>query len=141
MDKTEIFIVVAGEPKPKGSVSGFPIQRRGGGTGVNIVHSSKSKHWESLVRDQLADKGTVAGAVAVEIHFMLPKPISTKRLFPEVFPDLDKLVRATLDALQRGAIADDKQVCDINTTKRYSPDGFVGAYITIRRLDPEDYVL
>ncbi len=132
-DGDQLHIRVEGLPKPKGSVSAFPINRKGGGTGVTVVHSKASKHWETLVRDACYSRGTIAGPVEVEILFHLPKP-NVKRLFPEVYPDIDKLARATLDALQHGVIDDDKRVCDLIVRKRYAGGTFIGADITIRQL-------
>ena len=141
MDLTELRIVVNGVPKPKGSVSAFPIQRKSGKVGTVVVHSAASKHWETLVRDQLPEDTRIAGPVEVVIHFFLPKPKTVDREFPEVYPDIDKLVRATLDALQNGVLDDDKRVCDLDVKKRYEVAGFIGARIWIRQLRSDEVEL
>lgn len=73
-------------------------------------------------------------AVEVEVTFYLPKP-STTRTRPTVPPDLDKLVRSTLDALvDGGALADDSLVTDLIARKRYeSAWDKRGARIILRR--------
>ncbi len=138
MEVTNISLTVAGIPKPKGSVSAFPIQKKSGKIGTVVVHSQASKHWETLVRDQLPEDITIPGPVAVTIQFFLPRPTTVSRDFPEVYPDIDKLVRATLDAIQKGVIDDDKRVCDLDVKKRYAVKGFVGARIKIRQLTSDE---
>lgn len=127
-------VVVFGIPAPKGSVSAFPVKRKSGKIGTVVVHSSKSKQWESLVRDAIGTEYPVFNtAVAVRISFSLPRPLSVKREYPEVYPDLDKLARATLDALNKGVLSDDSKVVDLLCYKRYQerPGAFVGAHIWI----------
>ena len=116
-------ITVEGEPKSKGSVSAFPIKRKDGTTGVVVVHSRKSKDWEFLIRVALEGCEFVAGPVAVEMIFYLLRPASVKREFPSVKPDIDKLVRAVLDALRELAIEDDARVVDLVARKRYVAPG------------------
>ncbi len=141
MNIAELYITVHGVPKPKGSVSAFPIQRKSGKIGTVVVHSKGSKHWETLVRDRLPDDTYILGPVEVKIHFFLPRPKTVEREFPEVYPDIDKLVRATLDALQNGILDDDKRVCDLDIKKRYVVAGFIGARIRIRQLRPDEVEL
>ena len=60
--------------------------------------------------------------VRIVIDFYFPKPPSAKksRLFPSVPPDLDKLCRATFDALKGIAWVDDGQVVQVRATKLYA---------------------
>ncbi len=58
----------------------------------------------------------------MSVTFVLPRPKSApkRRIWPEVKPDLDKLVRALCDALtQCGAWGDDAQLIHLTATKRY----------------------
>ena len=63
------------------------------------------------------------GAVGVRIWFLFERPKSapaTERPFMTVKPDIDKVLRAALDALTGLAYEDDAQVVEVQTIKRYS---------------------
>jgi Holliday junction resolvase RusA-like endonuclease len=108
-----------------------------------------SKHvgpWRDAVRAAAhqAIPVPLPGPVALDIVFFLEKPKSVKRETPHVRPDLDKLIRATMDGLTStvdrrniylpGAFDDDAQAIIINTMKAYAPPGTMpGAWITIDR--------
>jgi len=125
---------VAGVPAPQGSKNAY----RRGGRVVLVESSKKVKPWRAAV----AQAATIAylrtepidGPVAVEIDFHLPRPKSLpKRVIWMVKkPDLDKLIRSTLDALSGIAYIDDNRVTRIVATKTYaaSPED-AGATITI----------
>jgi hypothetical protein len=75
----------------------------------------------------------------VQINFLTSRPASTKRKFPSVQPDLDKMVRAVLDSLQQaGVFVNDGQVVSIQATKAYSTDDSAnnapGAWIVISEI-------
>ena len=74
---------------------------------------------------------TLDGPVQIVIYFRLPRPASVKlsrRPFPAVKPDVDKLLRNTLDTLtQAGIYRDDAQVVDLFVQKRYATDDPAGA--------------
>ena len=63
-----------------------------------------------------------SGPVRVHVSFYLPKPKSApKRTIPHVKkPDIDKLMRAILDALKGVVWTDDSQVTSISATKDYA---------------------
>jgi crossover junction endodeoxyribonuclease RusA len=84
----------------------------------------------NVFRDQVAqavsktgiDELPLMGALTMSVTFVLPRPKSApkRRIWPEVKPDLDKLVRALCDALtQCGAWGDDAQLIHLHATKRY----------------------
>lgn len=90
-----------------------------------VMHADKNlKPWrdkvsEALRREHRGGEG-MSGAVEAYFAFVLPKPASVKRDRPHVRPDLDKLVRAILDACTAsGVINDDGQVCKLNACKVY----------------------
>ena len=70
------------------------------------------------------------GAVKVEMTFMMHRPKTVKREYPSVIPDLDNLVKSTMDGLNphtdgynrttKGAWLDDGQVVEIHATKVYT---------------------
>lgn len=117
---------VRGIPVPQGSAKAFVVKGRAVVTHAN----SKTKGWREDVATAAqphAPKALWEGAVSVEARFVLPRPASvsqSKRPLPTTKPDLDKLVRAAIDALTGIVWRDDCQVTTIVTTKRYD-DGAV----------------
>lgn len=71
----------------------------------------------------------------VWINFLITRPKSAKRPFPSVTPDLDKLVRSTLDGLTiAGILSDDKIVCGLLACKHYAdPDQDPGAVVVVKK--------
>jgi Holliday junction resolvase RusA-like endonuclease len=67
----------------------------------------------------------VPATIKVVFHFTKPDSISKGRMHPVVKPDIDKLLRAVLDALTGVAFKDDAQVVQTHTEKRYSHRDFV----------------
>lgn len=144
---------VFGIPGPQGSKKAIPLSKGKGAarvyTGkVSMVESSaKVKPWRSDVRIAALANGaeSIEGAVTVSITFYLPRPeghYGTGRnagtlkpsapLYPAVKPDVDKLVRSTLDALtSAGVYTDDARVVDLHTGKRYADHRAPGAYIQV----------
>ncbi|MGP9725426.1 RusA family crossover junction endodeoxyribonuclease [Corynebacterium sp. AOP40-9SA-29] len=124
---------VNGTPAPQGSKNAY---RRGGRT-VLVESSKKVKPWRAAVAQVAAlmcPPTPIDGPVFVAITFVLPRPKSLpKRIIHMVKkPDLDKLVRSTLDALSGIAYVDDNRVTSIYATKRYAINGSPpGAQITI----------
>lgn len=123
-----IYLEVGGSPRPKGSVSAFPIARKNGKMGAVVTHTAKSKVWEKVIRDHVqrvlgAELKTIVGAVSVELIFFLSRPKSVVRPYPSVPPDVDKLERAVLDAI-KGLFEDDARVVDLESRKRYATDEF-----------------
>lgn len=115
-------IVVKMKPVTQGSVTAIPVNGR-----ARIIHNhSKDLYIQrELIQSLYADAGgeKYEGAVKMRISFTFirPKSISAKkRPNMTVKPDLDKLVRAVLDALTHHAYDDDSQVTVIECEKRYS---------------------
>lgn len=128
-----MFLEIHGAvPAAKGSVSAFPIQRKSGKMGAVAVHSTKSKDWEHLIRQHLDGVSMITGPVDVMLWFFLPRPMSAKREYPAVRPDLDKLIRAVGDALQKIAIEDDARIVNLVAFKRYAQDEGPGVAIEIK---------
>lgn len=126
-----IEFVVYGMPAPQGSK-----RHVGGG---RMVESSKAvKPWREAVKyaalQALADAGhppPLDGPLRAWIVFTLSKPGSAPkrtRTWPCRKPDLDKLLRSTLDALtDAGVIADDARIVEIARLAKSYPDEAVGA--------------
>ena len=142
---------VRGIPAPQGSKSfrgmhgGKPVMTESGG--------QKLKDWRTAVRVDCVDAMRAAGVtgwsdtVAVHITFLMPRPKSHYRtgkhanelrplapIWCGKRPDIDKLIRATLDALTAAGIyADDANVAELAVGKRYA-NGHPGALIMVRPL-------
>lgn len=160
-----LVVAVLGVPAPQGSHKAFVVGKKGGKQRAIVTDdSSKTKPWKQTVKHAAIDAlqtrliregadtlHAVRGAASVVITFRLPRPkghYGTGRnehqvkpgapLFPAVKPDLDKLVRSTLDALgDAGVWNDDAQVVQLQVRKVYAGrDGLPGAHIEIRQATP-----
>ncbi len=140
---------VRGLPLPQGSVRAFV---RGGRAVVVGVRQSLAD-WRSAVAGEArgvmteADAAPLAGPVVVHLWFRLPRPRShylpagRRRPEPELridapdyvatAPDIDKLIRACLDALTAVVWRDDAQVVRLVAQKRY--DDTPGVAISVWR--------
>ena len=116
-----MILRVHGLPKPQGSKSFKGLSKSG--RAILTESSTGSRHWRQDVKlDSRAQyKGPViAGPISLSIVFWLPRPKSHYRtidgqLSNEIkanapthaptIPDIDKLVRCTLDGLSANAVA------------------------------------
>lgn len=116
---SEGVITVAGVPAPKGSL-------RCSRTPAHALYedNAKTKPWRKLVAQAARDSGIRADKhqpLDVEITFTFDRPASVRRDLPAVKPDVDKLVRTVLDALEdAGVLVNDSQVTDLIARKRYA---------------------
>lgn len=119
---------VYGIPKPKGSKTAFPIRRKGGGLGVAVREGKPGSPFEeyrrrveSVVQD-LAGRGNglITGPLRVRMHFVFAKPKSAPRSreWPDVKPDLVKLMRGIEDALTGALIKDDAQIVQFDDVRK-----------------------
>jgi crossover junction endodeoxyribonuclease RusA len=137
----QVRLRVNGPPAPQGS-------KRHVGRGVVIEMSAAVGPWREAVRSEVQRAGIMFGArrpLSVTILFSLPRPRGHFRtgrnagvlrdgapVFPAGRPDLDKLVRSTLDGLAMGgAYADDSQVVSLRARKVYADGVPPGAEIGI----------
>jgi len=136
-----IDLFVSGVPQPKGSTKAFVVNGR-----PIITSTNKSlKSWEGVVRNALgmASVVLIKGPVTVSLWFSLPQPQTRaprpksadprkRNPVPDTKPDLDKLARGTLDALNRIAFEDDARVVDLHVSKVYGDR--VGVQIHVEEL-------
>ena len=136
-----INLFVSGVPQPKGSSRAFMAHGR-----PIITSTNKNlKSWEGIVRNALgmASVDLIKGPVTVSLWFTLPQPQTRaakprsadprKRIpVPDTKPDLDKLVRGTLDALNKVAFEDDARVVQLDAFKKYGDR--VGVQIRVEEL-------
>jgi len=135
---------VLGVPAPQGSKTVMP-----GGImvdGTSTTGRAKHKAWRSAVADVArcaAGDEPYDGALQVSISFRLPMPASrpakvrTVGIWPKsTKPDIDKLIRSTLDGLTDGGlIVDDARIFALDVEK-YEVIGWTGAEIVVRRWEP-----
>lgn len=151
-EKRTLIIIVHGEAAPQGS----KIPGRSAKTGKMFVreqNSEKQKNWRqdviaaaTTVRE-LVGWDTIDGAVDVVLDIRIRRPASvslTRRPYPSVKPDLDKMIRNTLDGLTAaGVFRDDAQVINLNARKRYAtddPSGGPGATIYVSLVQPPEII-
>ena len=135
-------IRVFGHPAPQGS-------KRHVGNGVLIESSAKVKPWRQDVRAAALEADAhFDGPVSLTVGFLLRRPAShfrtgrnahllrdTAPAYPGKKPDIDKLLRSTLDGLgESGIWRDDAQVVRVRAEKLYADHEPVGAHITIEPL-------
>jgi Holliday junction resolvase RusA-like endonuclease len=125
---------VDGIPAPKGS---FRIARKRNGKGFTVrKDSDKTEAWHEAVgwAAKAAMGGTaplVGRPLRVVLTFFLPRPKSVKAVWPQTKPDLDKLVRATLDPLEGIAFDGDSRVVQLRASKLYADQLAPGCRIEI----------
>lgn len=129
-------VTVPGKPLPKGS-----LRHVGNG---RLIEQTKVKGWMTEIRQRITqlpfarEGGPFDVPVQVTLEFRHPRPLAAKnRLYPHMrsVGDLDKLVRAVLDALQPTVLTDDSLVVSLSAIKLYeTPQYPAGVSIIIEEL-------
>lgn len=128
-----IEFFVPGIPVPKGSMRAFAFKRKTGKLGVAVSHDNeRTRPWLAVVtafaQEAMAGSPPVDAPLSVRLRFVLPRPqghFGTRGLRPSapfapaVKPDLDKLVRCVLDALNGVTWVDDGRVVEVRASKAY----------------------
>ncbi len=99
-----------------------------------MVHSNPGlTMWRNEIAIAARTEGVTLqeGPVDLVLLFQMPRGKTVKRELPHVRPDLDKLCRAVLDALEGIAYTDDGQVCRITADKRYARHDDPGVLIQV----------
>jgi len=134
-------MTVIGKPIPQGSKKVFNGR-------VVDVNAAELRQWRDLVA-RAWDGPCTLQPVSLVVDFYLSRPkghFGKKGLRPSaptdpsVRPDLDKLVRAVLDALTGVAFRDDAQVCGIRARKHYAspPVTHPGLRLEMMEIVPSD---
>jgi len=140
-----IHIDVLGMPAPQGS-------KRHVGRGIMVESSTKVGPWREAVVAAATNQGhanrMMTGPVTVDVSFYFPRPKGhyrasgalkdTAPFTHSTKPDIDKVLRSTLDALvQAGVIADDSHVQAVEARKLYATnDRAPGALIYVEGAKP-----
>jgi crossover junction endodeoxyribonuclease RusA len=118
-----ISFFVGGQPISQGSMKVM---------NGRVIHSAGSAlaAWRSAIALEAKRAGAKPSinAIGMELIFVFQKPKTVTRSQPSVPPDLDKLIRAALDALTAIAYRDDAQVTEIRAQKCYGD--YPGVQIT-----------
>lgn len=134
IEQDGVEFLVPGEPVPQGSMTAMKAK---GQDRAFVVPNNKAKlnKYRDAVRavaaSAMGDRGPVSGTVAAILVFHLKRPQAhftvsgelkgwAPRFHTGKLPDLDKLVRAVLDALTGTVYADDARVVRIVTEKLYA---------------------
>lgn len=133
VDYYVLDVFVAGHPAPQGS-------KRHVGGGILIESSKRCKPWREHVAQTVlpvwGQQPPIRGPVSLELEFVMPRPAATpKRRTPPAIkkPDVDKLIRAVLDALTKVVWADDSVIVEVRASKRLAEiDGQPGCRILVR---------
>lgn len=148
-----ICIEVLGTPAPKGSMRA--VIRKSDGRPVLVPSGSRRNArdlyaWAKAIRARVAEQlGTIGEpmfhdqALAVHLLFRLQRPKShygARGLLPSAprhhtqTPDVDKLMRSTLDALTGELLDDDSRVAVVQADKQWCDPGRAGVVITVEPL-------
>jgi Holliday junction resolvase RusA-like endonuclease len=128
-------LFVEGKPVPQGSKKAFKR-----GNQIVLVEANPAlKQWRADVclaaKLELMAQNCVepfTDAVHVSYTFIIPRPVSVKRLWPSVAPDLDKLIRAVNDSLTDARVwSDDSLVVSLDAVERYAENEPPGVYLTV----------
>lgn len=130
---------VIGIPKPQPRVKAC---RRGNHAGVYTPATAKG--WKDLVMIEAAPYAgkQIEGPLSIRFSFTMPRPKARrKERFVTTKPDLDNLVKSTMDALTDRAVwRDDSQVAEILARKVYAVgEQSPGAIIEIYRNEEEKH--
>lgn len=122
---------VDGVPAPQGSKRAFVVN----GRPVLVEASKNVRPWRDAVRREAVDamdgRTPFTGPILLAVTFRMPRPKTVKRPYPSTRPDLDKVLRATCDALTKVVYVDDGQVVQFDVIKSY---GTPGADITVEEI-------
>lgn len=149
-----ITLEVLGTPAPKGSARAF--YKAGMKRAVVVKdNSERQRGWEAAVRfeAQRTAPGDAPAFVdkplAVRIEFRLARPgghwgkgkragrlVPSAPSAPRGKPDIDKLARATLDALTGAIFDDDARIVELLVVKLWATPGNEGARISVEEWRP-----
>lgn len=117
---TDVTFRVDGEPAPKGSTRAYVRGR----CAVVVNDCKRTKPWQAQVRKAAIDAGlkpvAKPGGVSLIVTLAKVQAKNNRHALWTVKPDIDKLLRAVLDALTGVAYEDDSQVTVVYATKVYA---------------------
>jgi len=129
-----IKFFIEGRPRPKGSFK--PVRNKKTGRILLINDNDRTKCFQDLISyhaNRFFKKPT-ENPVSLSVNFYFKKPKTPKNdKYHITTPDIDKLLRTVLDALQGVAFINDSQVTQIIATKDYvdKTNSKEGVYIEV----------
>jgi crossover junction endodeoxyribonuclease RusA len=135
----QITFTVYARPEPQGSSKAFVIAGRARITSSNTKLKPYRQELTHTAMSTLSDAGIaspMAGKhipVALTLDFFLARPPSAPKKRKEIVvkPDIDKLMRATIDSLTGIAYLDDAQVVEVSARKHYGVPERVDISMTV----------
>lgn len=137
--------VVDGRPVPQGSMTAV-YNKKLGVSRVRHAQGAALAMWRALIRETAREAGAEVSAFPISIRIVFgmkrPKGHYTLRrggyvvkqsaldTRPAVAPDIDKLLRAVLDALTDVCYHDDAQVVSVQVAKVYADSTTIVVYDT-----------
>lgn len=116
-----ITFTIYGPASTKGSTHSFKSNRTG--KMVTLANAASLPAWTQAIAWSARQSGVTVipkpRGVVVVVWVIVARPKSVSRALMTVKPDIDKVLRATLDALTGIAYEDDAQVVDAHPRKRY----------------------
>lgn len=131
-----IAFIVRGLPMPQGSHRAFVVHSKGRPRAVMTSAAKGLSAWRQAIaqeaRRAMNDAALLEGPLAVTAVFGLlrPKTRPKRELWPDRRPDLDKLLRALLDACTGVIWRDDAQIVRASVEKTYSSSPGVSVEIS-----------
>lgn len=89
------------------------------GRAVMFEANKKHKGYRAYLEEMFSAADPTLKPVRVELTFIFVRPKTSKRSYPSVKPDIDKLCRTVLDAATGHLFKDDSQVVVLNARKDY----------------------
>lgn len=143
-----IRLEVIGTPQPQGNKSAFHNAKTGKTVlveGRRPASRAAFKSWrEGIANEAKAYQAEhrlalIDEPVSVVVTFRMPRPKSTPKKVtrPAVRPDLDKLQRAVLDALEGTLLMNDSRVVDLVARKVFAVEEPPGCVIEIAVADAD----
>lgn len=129
---TDISFTVRGVPAPQGSMKAFVIGKHA----IVTTANPRVHQWRQAIAEEarkVAPPALLGGALNVSCYFTFTPPKSRRKQGMTMYsrPDLDKLLRAVLDACTGILWHDDAQVQMLRGQKVYSDPPHVD--ITVRQ--------
>lgn len=120
---------IDGVPEPAGSPKVIRVKGR------PFIVWQQGVKWKKIVvkqaAEQLGETPLIPGPVRVECVFYMPKPKKPMFGVPATKPDIDKLLRATLDGLSGLAYEDDARIIELYSRVEYEGSLGVGCQVRV----------
>lgn len=141
---SEITIHYVGKVQPQGRPRHRVIKTKDGRVFSHTYEDAKSRDFKSvlhlLAQEQMGQQELFEGALSLELCVSKPIPKSmTKRdrklveegrLLPTTKPDVDNILKAVMDAMNKVVYKDDSQIAVVSVSKQYAEKEGVDIRIT-----------